>query len=200
MGKIGPSSTKVIGITAKCGLIEVVFAINLQGDPSGLKHKFLIESVDAQKDDVLSSVIFSGNKQTKKQTLPVVYRKRYTGQPSFDSRSSIKQRAERTSSKKSDLFTTDDRTGDRTKKSRVIDSTLETPIIEKKGPKEENAQTKLVTTTMTIQNKIQDDYNNLLLELRSLNLKEKNEKEKGYTMKFTIIAAFIAFLIGYLLG
>lgn len=47
---------------------------------------------------------------------------------------------------------------------------------------------------------MKEDYNNLLLEVRSLNLGEKNISTKGFTIKATVIIVLIAFFVGYYFG
>eukprot|EP00826_Nyctotherus_ovalis_P042089 TRINITY_DN4296_c0_g1_i11.p1 TRINITY_DN4296_c0_g1~~TRINITY_DN4296_c0_g1_i11.p1 ORF type:complete len:153 (+),score=37.58 TRINITY_DN4296_c0_g1_i11:231-689(+) len=115
MGQIEPGETKVIGITSNCKLIE--------GDPSALTHKFLVESMEAQGNEALTSQLFSESRDVRRHTLPVIYRKRYVGQPAFESRTPVRSRTE---SRRSDISAINERG----RLSRVTEGIVEAPILE----------------------------------------------------------------------
>jgi len=95
----------------------------------------VVETVEKQKGDTLNSTIFHQGRSNKKNVIPVIYKKRYIGQPTFDSHSPLQQRH---FERKSDFLS-------RTEKS-IRQSVLESQasVIEKTEKKRIKVESKLV--------------------------------------------------------
>eukprot|EP00826_Nyctotherus_ovalis_P042095 TRINITY_DN4296_c0_g1_i9.p1 TRINITY_DN4296_c0_g1~~TRINITY_DN4296_c0_g1_i9.p1 ORF type:complete len:146 (+),score=31.25 TRINITY_DN4296_c0_g1_i9:404-841(+) len=145
--------------------------------------------MEAQGNEALTSQLFSESRDVRRHTLPVIYRKRYVGQPAFESRTPVRSRTE---SRRSDISAINERG----RLSRVTEGIVEAPILEQATVEDVKDDAKQSTKL----DKMKDDYNNLLLELRSLNLQEKPTSSKGLTIKVTVILTLVAFFLGYYFG
>lgn len=101
-----------------------------------MNHKFSVETIEAQEGELLSSQIFSTENSVRRYIIPILYRKRYAGQPTFDSRASVVQKS-KSAHKKNDV-------SDVGEESKVRTSAMEEPIVEKGRASNPKAEPKLV--------------------------------------------------------